>query len=79
MSSHKEIKEVAQGMYAKRICGEAMDNIIPSRELDIDFDFKALVARCDLPVGSDLNQHEMAWSLFHREFEIDFRKYVNGE
>jgi len=79
MTEHKEIKEVAQGMYAKRVCGEIMDNIVPSKDLDINFDFKALIDRCDLPIGSDLRQHEAAWSLFHREFERDFRKYVNGE
>ena len=77
MSSHKEIKEVAQGMFAKRICGESMDNIVPSRELDINFDFKGLIDRCDLPIGSDLRQHEAAWSLFHSKFESDFREYVN--
>jgi len=77
--SHKDIKEVAQGMFAKRICGKALDRMVMIRDLNIDFDFVALIERCDLPKGSDLNQHEMAWSLFHREFERDFRKFVNGE
>ena len=76
--SHQTIKETAQGMFARRMCGSIMETITPTRNLDINFDFIGLISRCDLPKTGELAEHKKSWAEFHREFEIDFRDYVNN-
>jgi hypothetical protein len=75
---YTEIREVAQGMYARRVCGEIMDNILPKRDLDVDFDFVGLVARCSLPEGETLDDHRKSWALFSQEFDKEFKDFVNN-
>jgi len=81
MTDYKQAKEIATGLYARRICGDVMDRIAPVEEYDGDFPFD-FVNDCDVPKpdsGGDLRQHEAAWDLFFRDFNREWKKYVNSQ
>jgi len=68
-------------MYARRICGDIMDKLVPLIPYEGDFNFE-FVNDCDVPKpgsGGDLRQHEAAWDLFRRDFNREWKKYVNAQ
>ena len=73
-TQYQKIKETAQGLFAKRICGTLTDKI-KTTELDVDFDFVGFVDGCELPCCGDLSEHEYIWGLFHEKFEVEYRNY----
>ena len=75
--SYKTTKDIAIGMYARRICGDAMADLFPCIKFDPDnsFDF-AWVNECEIPSGSD---HAEAWELFQRSFTSAWADFVKSK
>lgn len=76
--SFDKLKGIANGMYAKRICGSILESIVPLINYTGDFPLRELVLKAEIPVGPKLDQHEAAWSLFDRDFRRYWKDFVNA-
>lgn len=80
MSDYNEIKDMATGLYSRRICGDALNAVVASKYYQGDFNFD-FINDCDVPMtgsGGDLVQHEAAWGLFFRDFSREWKEYFNS-
>ena len=80
MTSYESIKNVATGMYARRICGDAVDKVLPRPDYDGDFNFD-FINDCDVPgpkSGGNIREHEVMWDRFFADLTAQWIVYVNN-
>ena len=78
MTDYDQVKEISTGMYARRVCGAGIINSLTPRvayQGDFEFDW---VNASEVPIGSDIRQHEAAWDLFWRDLRREWKGYVNS-
>ena len=74
-----QIKEIATGMYARRLCGAGLiDGLARVQPYQGDFNFD-WVNECDIPQNSHIQQHEAGWERFRRDLGREWTKYVNSQ
>ena len=76
--SYKTTKDIARGMYARRICGGGAGHLMPFTATDPSnqFDF-SWINDCEIP-GGELN-HDAAWELFERAFTTAWSDFVKSK
>ena len=75
--SYKTTKDIARGMYARRICGDGAGSLMPFTAADPDNQFNFdWVNECEIPGDGD---HAEAWELFQRSFTTAWSDFVKSK